>query len=78
MTRTLTRKVVFLLAKSDHTAFYRAVKGGNIKRKVFTEKITCSEIAEEMRANGLTVIKVYAGNISSDQFDRWELLNRKK
>jgi len=38
---------------------------------------TNAEMAQELRANGLKVLKVWDGDISDREIEEWEFLNRK-
>lgn len=38
---------------------------------------TNAEMAQELRANGFKVLKVWKGNISDKEVEEWEFLNRK-
>ena len=38
---------------------------------------TNAEMAQELRANGFKVLKVWDGNISDREVEEWEFLNRK-
>ena len=38
---------------------------------------TQSEMAQDLRGNGFRVLKIWNGNKTDSEVDRWELLNRK-
>ncbi len=56
------------------TAFVRF--GSQTKR--FTDDLNQKEFAEELRANGYKVIKMYKGEVDWNIFAEWEFNNRKQ
>lgn len=58
------------------TALVRNSKGNlNIKR--YDDYSSNKEFAEDLRANGFKVLKVWAKNASDKEVHDWEYLNRK-
>lgn len=52
-------------------------KEGNLVIRRYDDYRSNTEFAEDLRANGYKVLKVWVGYISDADVDDWELLNRK-
>lgn len=50
---------------------------GNLVIRRYDDYRSNAEFAEDLRANGYKVLKVWVGYISDADVDDWELLNRK-
>lgn len=57
------------------TALVRGNNGLCIKR--YDDYKSNAEFADDLRANGFKVLKVWKGYKSDSEVDEWELLNRK-
>lgn len=57
------------------TALVRGTNGLQIKR--YDDYRSNAEFAEDLRANGYRVLKIWAAYKSDAEVDNWELLNRK-
>ena len=57
------------------TALVRGTNGLSIKR--YDDYKSNAEFAEDLRANGFKVLKVWAGYKSDSEVDEWEFVNRK-
>lgn len=59
------------------TALVRDIRTKNLKIIRDSEYTTQSEMAQDLRGNGFRVLKIWNGNKTDSEVDRWELLNRK-
>ena len=57
------------------TALVRGENGLTIKR--YDDYKSNRDFAEDLRANGFKVLKVWAGYKTSAEVDAWEIVNRK-
>jgi len=57
------------------TALVRGTNGLSVKR--YDDYKSNEEFAEDLRANGFKVLKVWASYKSDAEVDNWELINRK-
>ena len=57
------------------TALVRGTNGLSIKR--YDDYKSNTEFAEDLRANGYKVLKVWKGFKSDAEVDEWEFVNRK-
>ena len=59
------------------TALVRNSTTRNLKIFRSNEYRTQSEMAQDLRGNGVRVLKISNGNKTDSEVDNWELLNRK-
>lgn len=52
-------------------------EAGNLSVKRYDDYRTNTEFADDLRANGFRVLKVWACNMSDEAVAEWEFLNRK-
>ena len=57
------------------TALVRGANGLSVKR--YDEYKPNAEFAEDLRAHGFKVLKVWAGFKTNEEVDEWEFLKRK-
>ena len=57
------------------TALVRSENGLSVKR--YDDYRSNEEFAEDLRANGFKVLKIWASYKSDAEVDKWEYLNRK-
>ena len=57
------------------TALVRGTNGLSIKR--YDDYKSNAEFADDLRANGFKVLKVWAGYKTNEEVDEWEFLNRR-
>ena len=50
---------------------------GNLSIKRYDDYATQAEFANDLRANGFKVLKIWNGNKSDAEVQEWEFLNRK-
>ena len=60
---------------SMNTAFYKI---NNQTKRIVDNELTQKELAQELKDNGLKVIKIFKGDIDFNTFEKWEFLNRKQ
>ena len=58
------------------TALIRT-QSGNLSIKRYDDYNTQAEFADDLRANGFKVLKIWNGYKSDAEVDNWEFLNRK-
>lgn len=52
-------------------------ENGNLSVKRYDDYRTQQEFADDLRANGFKVLKIWNGNKSDAEVDAWELVHRK-
>lgn len=57
-----------------NTTFY--IVGNKTKRLV--DNMTQKEMEQELRGNGFKVVKSFKGDVSFEQFEQWEFMNRNR
>lgn len=60
------------------TALVRNAETRNLKVIRADDYRTQSDFAQDLRCNGFRILKIWNGNKSDSEVDKWEWMNRKK